>query len=308
MSDILATISFRANMLVRCGQYSTNAKQIINCWTELNTAAKTLSLKVDLVELLQSARLSGLVTAVETLLNDTLIDVLVAYPPKLGKKQVLIQELNEAASYLVTIKRVARKTVNDLSYGTIKDYLDEWQKQVTRLSAISEDQIMTFAEIKATRDLYVHSSGKTNEIYERKAGSKARETNNRGKLPLDEGYMSVATQLAEDFVNAISIEIASKYSHCTKEAVFREMWDATCCGELVAFDKKWEITRRPYHRKDFRWGWSSSEKALFDIFLRIFHRTSSDISTDIEYALYRWPADTDEGVVIRSWIEHPFYL
>jgi hypothetical protein len=307
MTKILSTIAFRANLLYRCKNHIDNAKDIISRWSKLSTATKAISLELELSELLLSARLSGLVTAVEILLNDTLADVFIAYPPKLGKKQISIQDFNASGSFLQTIKRISTIVVNELSYSSFKDYLAECQKLVTPLHGITEDQILTFAEIKATRDLYVHSNGKLNEIYERKAGEKARKPD-KGKIPLDEFYIDTASTLAGEIVCAIETEISSSYAHCTKEAVFHEMWDATCCGKLLAFDKQWEVTTQPYHKKDFNWPWSSSEKALFDVFLRIFCGKSDEIETDIEYALYRWRADTAEGMVIRSWLESPFYI
>jgi hypothetical protein len=59
------------------------------------------------------------------------------------------------------------------------------------------------------------------------------------------------------------------------------MWDATCCEMLVPFDKQWEVSTKAYHTKDYRWGWSSSEKALLDVFLRLFHGECIEITTDI---------------------------
>lgn len=308
MTKTLSTIAFRANLLYRCKHYIDNAKDIVSRWSKLDTATKSISLDIELSELLLSARLSGLVTAVEILLSDTLADVFLAYPPKLGKKQISIQDLNASGSFLQTIKRISTIVVNELSYSSFKDYIAEWQKLVTPLHGITEDQIQTFVEIKATRDLYVHSNGKLNEIYERKAGEKARAPDTKGKMPLDEFYINTASNLAGEITCAIENGISSRYANCTKEAVFREMWNATCCGKLLEFDKQWEVSTQPYHKKNFNWPWSSSEKALFDVFLRIFCGKSAEIETDIEYALYRWSADTAEGVVIRSWLESPFYI
>jgi hypothetical protein len=189
----------------------------------------------------------------------------------------------------------------------VKDYLAEWQNYVAKLSGLTEDQILNWAEIKATRDVYTHNNGKTNEVYKRKAGTKARKEGSKDNLPVDEPYLKAASQLATHMVDNISSSLKATFSKCTKEAVFREMWDATCCGEMVPFNKQWSLKKSP-HRKNFRWGWSHSEKAMYDFFLKIFHGDSPDITTDIHYALHRWPANTKEGIIIRSWLETPFFI
>jgi hypothetical protein len=307
-NNTLSTIAFRADLLARCKKHSKNARSIVDRWGELSTAVTGLSLENNLIELMQSSRLSGIVTAVETLLNDTLVDIFVAYPPRIGKKQITVNELNTSGSFIQAIKRMSSNAVNDLAYKSFQDYIDEWQKHVSKLSCITEDQILEFAEIKSTRDLYVHNNGKINEIYERKAGIKARKPGSQSKMPLDDQYIKSASKLASEIIDEVEKSINSNYAHCTKTAIFREMWNSTCCGRLVAFDTQWEITTEPYHRKDRSWGWSSSEKALYDIFLRIFHGQDPDITTKIDYALYRWSPETNEGTVIRSWLETPFYI
>ncbi|NTU59032.1 MAG: hypothetical protein HGB00_08990 [Chlorobiaceae bacterium] len=308
MTNSLNTIAYRAGLLGRFEGYVDNAKIVLSRWSKLHSEVKTIALGVELSELLLSARLLGLVTAVEVLLNDVLFDVFVSYPFKLGNRQISIQDLNSSGSFLPSFKRISSVVVNDLSYRSFKDYLEEWQKFVSPLQSIKEEQVKSFIEIKATRDLYVHSNGKLNDIYTRKAGEKARRPNSKGKIPLDESYIHYASGLAEDIIISIEREILSKYAHCTKEAVFREMWNATCCGERLNFDVQWEITNKPYYKKDISWPWSSSEKALFDFFLKVFHGSSTEITTDIEYSLYRWSADTAEGKVIRSWLDNPFYI
>lgn len=308
MTKNLATISFRANLLSRCKKYIVASQQNISRWNDLNNAVKPVNLDSLLQELLNSSWLASLVTIIETVLNDILVETIVAYPAKIGKKQITVQELNISASCLDTIIHIARKTTNDLAYLNFKKYLAEWQSYVGRLSAITDDQIDTFAEVKATRDIYIHNNGKPNDLYERKAGNKTRQTDDTGKLPIYESYVMAASQLSGTILDTILSTIELNFAHCIKEDIFREMWDATCCGKLVPFDKQWEVSTKAYYRKDYRWSWSSSEKALFDVFLRIFHGECSEITTDIQYALYRWPSDTAEGQIIRSWIEHPFYL
>lgn len=307
MPNNLATIAYRAYTLSRLEELTGIGKNNIARWISLYSAVKGISLQADLSNLLRSAWLSGIVTAVETALNDTLKEVLTAYPLKLGKKQVTVQELVEFPSNTEVIRRMAEEVVNELSYKNAKDYLAQWQNYAGKLSALTEGQILTWAEIKATRDVYTHNNGKRNEIYKRKAGVKARREDNNGNLPVDEPYLTAASHLAADIVDNISSSLTATFSKCTKEAVFREMWDSTCCGEMVSFDKQWNLKKSP-HRNKFKWAWSHSEKAMYDVFLRIFHGESPDISTDIHYALRRWPANTNEGAVIRSWIENPFFF
>lgn len=308
MNQNLSTIAFRANLLENLKELCFNTKDIIGRWEKLNAETSKISLENELLELMFSARLSGLVTAIETLLNDTLLNIYIAFPLKIGKKNLSIHDLISSGTYLQTIKAIAANSVNDLSYKSFREYWDEWQKFAVKVPTISEDEINAFSEMKATRDLYVHNNGKINDLYLRKAGEKARRPNNRDKIPLDETYIASASKLSEAFVSKIEQLLLKNYINCTKESVFREMWEATCCGKLVNFCLQWELTSSPYHRKDYKWSWSSSEKALFDVFLKIFHGKSELISTDLTYAPYRWSPESAEGKVIRSWIESPFYI
>jgi hypothetical protein len=308
MSDSLSTIAFRARLLEQAEERVATAQEELARWPSLYGAVQALSLAPGLTALLHRAWLSGIVTAVETLLTDTLLEVLTAYPAKLGRRQLTIQDLTEAGSYPEAIQRIARRAVNELAYATFSDYLAEWQKLVGLLSQVTPDQVSEFAEVKATRDVYVHSNGKPNEVYERRAGTKARRPDRYGKLEVDEPYLAGASRLAAELIQAVGAVVVSTFPRCTKVGVFEDMWKATCCGRMVSFDQQWEVRTQPHHRKDFAWPWSSSEKTLFDVFLRIFHGHHSDISTDIEYALYRWSADTAEGQIIRSWMSAPFHL
>jgi len=216
MTQILSTIAFKASLLEKLKEQCLYAKDIIGRWSKLSVETSKISLDADLKELMLSARLTGLVTAIETLLNDALVNIFIAYPPKFGKKSISAQDFISSGTYLQTIKNMASSSVNDLSYKTFKEYLDEWQKLAVKLPIISEEQINTFTEIKATRDLYIHNNGKINDLYMRKAGEKARRPENKGKMPIDDSYISSASSLSEFIVSAVEDALLNKFNNCTK--------------------------------------------------------------------------------------------
>ena len=60
----------------------------------------------------------------------------------------------------------------------------------------------------------------------------------------------------------------------------------------------------------FAWAWSGSEKILLDFFLGIFYGGDKcpGREHDLMSALSRWPPATNEGEVISSWFDAPFWF
>ena len=95
------------------------------------------------------------------------------HPQSIGKKQLPVSIIFEAAD-LDTVKRAAiDRELNELSYKKLKDWF-VYLESLVKLGCPSEDEIKRLAEIKATRDVFIHNSGVANAIYEEKAGEKKR--------------------------------------------------------------------------------------------------------------------------------------
>jgi len=167
-------------------------------------------------------------------------------------------------------------------------------------------------ELRATRDVYVHNAGRWSATYWSKAGPNARPEPSRGPLPLDLTYLTKGTDAAIDFIMDFHSQGPRQYERYTKVKSFEEMWKAAALEHVVHFSDAWSVDAATDiacpTELALRWGWSGSEKYLFDFFLSIFNPTHPDLRSTIQQAVSRWPIETDSGQVMLSWMRSPFYF
>jgi hypothetical protein len=73
---------------------------------------------------------------------------------------------------------------------------------------LDNNLILSYIEIKATRDLLVHNKGKVNEIYIQKVGVLARGTDTKQNIPISESYYLQSFSILKKIVRD-TYEIAS---------------------------------------------------------------------------------------------------
>ncbi|MFV1439719.1 MULTISPECIES: hypothetical protein, partial [unclassified Phaeobacter] len=146
--------------------------------------------------------------------------ILEAYPKKLTlsqkggaplgqSKSISLSDLLDYSSMEDLIEDQVEKRVQDLLYASPKQYA-EYISAVAGVE-IGERLIQEYAEVKATRDLYVHGDGKVNELYLKKAEQLARGKLGE-KLVVDSEYFDHSIRVMKEIFTAIFKGLREKYS------------------------------------------------------------------------------------------------
>lgn len=161
-----------------------------------------------------------IINIVEDYISLNLIRILKSYPQKLlistkgnpvppGSYSVDMRDLIAAGSFEEIVSQKAEQRTRDALYASPKQYA-QYFASVTGIK-IEKDIWESYAEIKATRDLYVHGNGKINEIYIEKAGGKARY--DLGEVAVvDAVYFDRAASCMKRLMSAIFVGLRSGYA------------------------------------------------------------------------------------------------
>lgn len=115
-----------------------------------------------------------LVTIVEALLGDVVRAVVTRYPQKLGAKRAISLQLVLGAQSLEEIHlRATDALLNDLTYKSPSEFAESLESLLS-INLLECPAFLKYIEIKATRDIFIHNRGTTNDTYARKSGSHAR--------------------------------------------------------------------------------------------------------------------------------------
>lgn len=134
-----------------------------------------------------------LVTSIETMLMDILREVILAYPKKLSGKRTIPLSLVLSSESIDSVRLLAVDSLlHELSYKSPRDFAQSIQ-EIIDVNLLEIPAFHRYIEVKATRDIYIHNRGVTNDVYVDKAGSHARvkigET-----LPIDNNYFLSASE------------------------------------------------------------------------------------------------------------------
>ena len=181
--------------------------------------------RTQLDSLLVQARKRGiyeqsLVTAVgvtEDYLQRTLRLVLRWYPGKLRlnidgsqtNKNVPMELILGAGSLSEVVDALIQRQLISTFYGSPERYF----QYIENILSIKLDKELKagFSEIKATRDIIIHNSGKANEIYVEKAGQKARGQAGED-LEVDADYFKHSIGTMKKMIQQIFRRCLGKYS------------------------------------------------------------------------------------------------
>lgn len=139
------------------------------------------------------------VSLIEQFLEEIIRRVLIMHPGKLSvdvgssskkeaqeEKKIDLKDIIGAKSLDDIYLTIINQRLYKLFYASPTDYF-KYFKDIIQIK-LDEDLVLTYVEIKATRDLLVHNKGKVNAIYVQKAGTKARATDPRQNIPITEQY------------------------------------------------------------------------------------------------------------------------
>jgi len=181
-----------------------------------NAATGTDITHVDLPNLAQfyianylaSSTIQQFVSLFEDFLLGLLRIWLFVHHKAIDKKQVPIGTLFEAADLNDAKLRAIDLELNALGYNKLKDWF-LFQESLVHLGCPSEEEIQRLAEIKATRDIFIHSRGVVNAIYVEKAGDKARfKVGEQADIP--ESYHRESWELIKKVVTEMSAAAINK--------------------------------------------------------------------------------------------------
>lgn len=133
---------------------------------------------------------------------------LLAYPQRLERKQIPISVVLAAAD-LGSVKLAAvNRELNELSYKKVREWFS-YLEDLVKLGCPTADEIDRLAEIKATRDVYVHNRGVAGATYVEKAGNKKRCDAGQ-KLELPEQYHRESWQLIRKVIRDVATAAFAK--------------------------------------------------------------------------------------------------
>lgn len=307
----LLTIARRANLGDKINKTFNNASQKI---LQINNITNKIedSSEFDDNEKIQSKEFAiiGLVSIVESLLNEVLHQVLISHPKKFGNKKFEIDEIIDAGSILELFYIKANQKIIDLAYGKFDRFIKNFTDALELRDEIDIELIEMINEIKCTRDCLIHSDGNSNEFYLSKAGDKARAGRSNEKLKIDMNYYSESIKYINKFISDIKKAIPENFLESNKSYVFKQMWNATCLKRRLNFDVVWKIESpvmvRPFDLEKTH-GFSSSEMEVYNLFRYIF---SGDDDFKVDFAFYfeRWKPQSNEHQIATSWLDSQFYF
>lgn len=243
----------------------------------------------------------------ESYLLDISEELLKCFPEKSKNTEIKFHDALKGTGLLIS--DMADQQANQLGYKSFIDTVDVVAKYFH--CKFDDSSLEIVQEFKATRDIYLHNSGRWNVIYQRKAGPKARvEPSNCQPLPLDNQYIEDGVSALIDFIEAFHRKGPRQMERYNRTLAFTSMWKASALEQLIPFEMAWQVESNDMIRpKDILYthGWSGSEKYLVDFFLIVFGgKNHKSVQSDIHEALRRWPPETNSGQIVLSWLEHPF--
>jgi hypothetical protein len=131
-----------------------------------------------------------------------------AHPERLSKRQLSGEIILRLADKAAMIETLVEKELQDVFYDRPANWF-EYIKTLTKIASPSEADSKQFAEIKATRDVFVHGQGIANAFYVDKAGSLARSQSGN-PLDIPGPYHQQSWDLICKLVRDIGTEMATK--------------------------------------------------------------------------------------------------
>jgi len=152
------------------------------------------------------------VALTESYLGEMLGLILRAYPKKLeaSEKKVGLDLILEAKHLHEVLDAVISDQIHSAFYASPTKYFKYIEETLS--ISIPEACKASYAEVKATRDIFVHNGGIANTLYREKAGTLARAADG-ASLPLDEPYFSSAITSMKAIVQSVYQELLEKYGH-----------------------------------------------------------------------------------------------
>ncbi len=174
------------------------------------TTEKELPGKAQLyvTEYLTAATFQQFVSLFEDFIFGVLRQWLLTYPQRLERKQIPVSLVLDAADLGSVKLAVVNRELNELSYRKVREWF-AYLEDLVKLGCPTADEIDRLAEIKATRDVYVHNRGVAGAAYVEKAANK-RRCDVGQKLDLPEPYHRESWRLIRKVVSEVAAAAVAK--------------------------------------------------------------------------------------------------
>lgn len=255
---------------------------------------------------LRSQLFIALIASIEEYLSQVMKEILISYPEKISVKSTESSNITNSGDVKEIIELIAEKHVTDTLYKKPEEYKKTLIEIISAEKGIFDICWDSFIEMKATRDAGMHGGWRSNSIYLRKAGSKARTNNIGDYLPITVDYFNESVNVCKIMVDVIHSQINEKFNKCTPAYVFWEMWEKSSLSSTVPFRDVWFI-ETPYMVRpvsDFKWGWSTSEELLYRFFLGIYE--GEDTMPMLPSLLKR--LNRNDANMVKHWLSSPFFF
>ncbi|HQU45154.1 MAG TPA: hypothetical protein PK867_20230 [Pirellulales bacterium] len=133
---------------------------------------------------------------------------LLVYPQRLARKQVPASLVLGAPNLEAVKIGMVNRELNEIRYRSVREWFVEFE-QMVKLGCPTGDEIEQLAEIKASRDVLVHSRGVANATYEEKAAGRKRHVASE-KLEIPETYHRESWELIRKVVTDVSTAALTK--------------------------------------------------------------------------------------------------
>ncbi len=132
---------------------------------------------------------------------------ILAFPERVSSRQLSGKVIIRLADKAAMIDALVEKELQEVFYDRPANWF-EYMKTLTKITSPSEAEASQFAEIKATRDVFVHGQGIANAFYVDKAGALARAQPSK-PLDIPGPYHQQSWDLICKLVRDVSTEMAA---------------------------------------------------------------------------------------------------
>lgn len=229
------------------------------------------------------------VASFEHSLGDTLRELFNHIPDKLDIKTESITKTELIDG--TPLKQAIENKVNAISYKSLPEILTYFAK-ITDIpeNLISEDELNSLLEVKATRNLLIHNNLMINQIYKETAGVNIRNSNT-GRLSITQDYLFESLVTIRNILEKFKTALLDKYSDFTKIKAVKNLFDYIFKTPVMDFYHEFDVNiqtdsisniKTATSRRD---DLSGGERFFFDIWIAHTHGTAFDFANRTFFAL-----------------------
>ena len=217
------------------------------------------------------------VSSFENAISDTLRILLTNIPDKLDLKSEPISK--EQLIDGNPLKQAIENKVNAVSYKNLIDILTYFAK-VTGINEgiVTEEELNSLIEIKATRNLLMHNNLIENSFYVETAGSNRRQSNGMDRrLSINQDYLFESLVTMRMILEKFVAELSRKYSGYTKISAIKKLFTYIFQTPIMVFEDEFEfdvqkdVITNLKSETSKKNGLSSSERLYYDIWVAHSH-------------------------------------